>query len=378
MSVASSPRLTRIDKLMGLPRRTRWLVASLGGLAVLLVAAAGVFWEDLRRTALDPKVPFQTYDPPPAPDYTRRENWALAPSGDAAGSADVFFVGSTTYDGGEHWNAPLNDARAARVFRRTMAPNYAGPFVRIGGIYAPKYRQASLYSLLTLREDAREARRFAYGDVAAAFRTYLSQSGERPFILVGVEQGGFLAARLLAAEVMAQPTVRRRMVAAYLIETVTPADAPPAPPCWSQAQVGCLAAFTSVETSRPDRAQVLLDRALIWTPSGDLTNLAGRPALCFNPILGEVTEAAAPARLHKGAANATGLEWGARPAFMARQVSAQCQAGVLRVSHPKSSSLRRSGSWADRRKAPGFNLFYADLEADAAGRLAAWRAQPPT
>ena len=44
--------------------------------------------------------------------------------------------------------------------------------------------------------------------------------------------------------------------------------------------------------------------------------------------------------------------------------------GVLRISHPKSASLQPTGSWADRRKAAGYNLFYADLEADAQARLA--------
>jgi hypothetical protein len=88
-----------------------------------------------------------------------------------------------------------------------------------------------------------------------------------------------------------------------------------------------------------------------------------------------VTDKPAPARLHQGAANATGLEWGARPAFLARQVAARCEGGVLHVTRPKSSSLRQTGSWADRRKAPGFNLFYADLETDAKARLAAWRAR---
>ena len=108
---------------------------------------------------------------------------------------------------------------------------------------------------------------------------------------------------------------------------------------------------------------------------GELVNLSPRPALCFNPILGAVTEAPAAARLHLGAANATGLEWGARPAFLARQVSAQCRGGVLYVSRPQSSALRRSGSWADRRKVEGFNLFYADIEADARQRLASYLAQ---
>ena len=104
-------------------------------------------------------------------------------------------------------------------------------------------------------------------------------------------------------------------------------------------------------------------------------NLSPRPALCFNPILGAVTNDLAPARLHQGAANATGLEWGARPAFMARQVSARCIDGVLHVSRPKSDALRRKGNWADKRKAPGFNLFYADLEADAKARLARYLAR---
>ena len=43
---------------------------------------------------------------------------------------------------------------------------------------------------MTLRDDAKEARRFAYGDVAAAFRQYLTAYNQgRPFVVVGVEQG---------------------------------------------------------------------------------------------------------------------------------------------------------------------------------------------
>ncbi|HEY8617901.1 DUF3089 domain-containing protein [Phenylobacterium sp.] len=367
-----------------LPRRTRWLAAFVVVVTLLLGLATGVFWEDLRRTALDPKVPFQTYDPPPAPDYRRPDAWWLIPARSPARGdppADVFFIGPTVYDGGEHWNAPLDHPDAEAMFRRRMAPNYAGPFLRLGRIFAPRYRQASLYSLLTLREDAREARRFAYGDVAQAFRTYVTRHNRgRPFIIVGVEQGGTLAARLLMEEVALDPALRGRLVAAYLQETVVRADVTPLPACQGPGQTGCLAAWASVLADQNDRARLLLDRALVWAPGGELENLGGRPALCFNPILGAANGEPAPARLHRGAANATDLEWGARPAFMARQVSAQCEGGVLRVSVPRSAALKRSGSWADRRKAPGYNLFYADLEADAEGRLDAWRpplASPP-
>ena len=363
------------------PRRTRWWALVVVGVALVLGVATGVFWGDLRRTALDPKVPFQTYKPPPAPDYAKRSAWALMPTNPAAPGpdepvADVFFVGPTTYDGGQEWNAPIDERESDRLFRRVMAPNYAGPFVRVGRIFAPRYRQASLYSMLTLREDAREARRFAYGDVAAAFHEYLSGDNQgRPFLLVGVEQGGVLAARLLAEEVAAKPEVSDRLVAAYLMETVVPVDRTPLKPCAGRGETGCLAAWASVRDGELERRQTLLDRALVWGPAGELENLKGRTALCFNPILGATSDAPAPARLHLGAANATGLEWGARPAFLARQVSARCEAGVLHVSRPKSASLTPTGSWEDRRRVPGYNLFYADLESDAKARVAAFLAR---
>lgn len=358
------------------PRRRRWLTALLLGAVLLVGVAVGVFWGDLQQTALDPKAPFQTYKPPPGPDYSRSAAWWLLPRSQGGPQADVFFISPTTYDGGEHWNAPLDDPHAAEHFREAVAPNYVGPFVSVGRVYAPKYRQASLYSLLTLREDAREARRFAYGDVQEAFRTYVQRhNGGRPFYLVGVEQGGTLGLRLLEQEVARDPTLSSRLVAAYLVDTVAPADRPPIPPCVEPGQTGCLAAWVRAYDGEFDAAKRKLDRALIWDERGELVNLRPRPALCFNPVLGAVTDRPAPARLHQGAANATGLEWGARPAFLARQVSARCEGGVLLVSRPKSASLKKTGSWAERRKAPGFNLFYADLEADAKARLASFLAR---
>jgi hypothetical protein len=357
-------------------RLPRWLALTLLGSVLLLGLATGVFWDDLMKTSLDPKTPFQTYRPPPAPDYARAEAWDFIPDQPAKASpddppADVFFLSPTTFDGGKDWNAPIDDARADRVFRRVMAPNYAGPFLKVGRMFAPRYRQASLYSQLTLGEDARAARAFAYGDVARAFRLYLQRFNQgRPIVIVGVEQGGVLAERLVA-EAAADPAVKARLAVVYLIETFAPADATPIPPCRARGEPGCLAAWKSVREGQVQRARIKLDRALVWGPGGELVNLDGRPALCFNPLLGAVTEEAAPARLNLGAANATGLEWGARPGFLARQVSARCQDGVLYVSRPRSKSLVRQGRWAERRRVPGFNLFWADLEADAQGRVAA-------
>ncbi len=360
----------------------RWVIAGAAALVAVLVAASVVWRDDILRAALDPKMPFQIYRPPAAPDYANRAAWALLPARPnvvAADSppADVFFISPTTFDGGRHWNAPIDNAKSDRLFRRVMAPNYAGPFVRVGRLFAPRYRQASLYTLTTLREDARDARKFAYGDVAAAFRKYVAEDNQgRPFIVVGVEQGGTLAARLLAEEVATNPALKARLAGAYMIEAVTPADAPPIPPCRRREEAGCLAAWATAFDGDIGAAQDIQNRSLVWAKGGDLENLNGRRPLCFNPLWGATTNTPAPAKLGLGAANATGLEWGARPAFMTRQVSAVCKDGVLHVSRPKSALLKPSGSWADRQKAPAYNLFYADLEADARARVAAWQAIP--
>src|SRR5690606_2414159 len=114
----------------------------------------------------------------------------------------------------------------------------------------------------------------------------------------------------------------------------------------------------------------------VWDDRGRLVDLAGRPALCVNPVTGSTDTAPVEARAHHGATNATGLEWGARPALIAREVETQCRNGLLRYSEPDLESFREGGSWTERRKARPYNLFYGDIEADVQTRLMAWKARP--
>ncbi len=357
----------------------RWL-AIIGVTFLVLAVVALVVWrDDIFEALLDPKVPYTVYKPPPAPDYARPTSWALLPQKNTNDALDVFFIHPTTFDGGKDWNGPIDDHKAAALFTEVMAPNYAAPFAPFARVYAPRYRQASLYTSLTLFDDALEAREFAYRDVRAAFDKYLSDfNGGRPFMVVGVEQGGVLAARLLSEVIGPDPRLRRRLVAAYLQETAVPADDFRAkstlPACERRDEAGCVLGWISIRRGDFARALRLTHRTVVWNDRGRLVGLNGREPLCVNPLLGAASQADAPPRLNLGAANATGLEWGATPGFMARQVGAACVGGILGVTRPRSASLRRTGDWPERLRAEPYNLFYADISADARARLAAWNA----
>ncbi|HLI66280.1 MAG TPA: DUF3089 domain-containing protein [Caulobacteraceae bacterium] len=354
----------------------------LGGvlLVVLVVIAAFRWRHDIAQAMLDPKTPFQIYRPPAAPDYTRAAAWALIPDhapADGEPPADVFFVHPTTYDGGRDWNGPIGDRKSSRFLARVILPNYAAPFDRAGRLFAPRYRQGSLYTALTLRDDARDARAFAYGDVRRAFDYFLDtlSPGDRPLIVVGVEQGGTLVDRLMREELAQRPTLIRRLAAVYVIDaTVLAAGHGPGsalPACTAPGQPRCLVAWNQAFAFDQADIRQVFERSLVWNADNELGPPNGRLILCVNPLLGAQTGALAPARLNRGAVAASEIEWGVRPAFMSRQVSAQCVNGVLRVSAPQSQSLKLSGSWLDRLKEPAFNLFYADEEADAVARVSA-------
>ena len=362
--------------MTGLRLTLRQWVGWTGFALVFLVVAAILVWRgDILKAGLDPQVPFQTYSPPPPPDYETPGAWALRDARTVGtGPAAVFFVHSTTYDGGREWNGPIGDRDADAYLNRVVLPNYAGPFARVGSLSAPRYRQASLYTRMTLREDAREARAFAYRDVSAAFDVWLASHSRGPLVLAGVEQGGELLERLVRERIARNPALRRRLVAVYLMDVVVPDSglSPAVPACVTRNQTGCVVAWSPVAIDNDGAARGRLRRALVWNERGQLVELNDRPALCVNPVTGSTNIDPVEARHHRGATNATGLEQGARPALIAREVATECRNGLLRYTAPKLESFRETGSWSDRRKARPYNLFYGDIEADIEDRLTLW------
>lgn len=338
---------------------------------------------DIHRNYLDPKIPFQIYHPPPAPDYAQGDSWYLNPAHYYADprKVDVFFVHGTSYNGGNQWLGSTTSNAIKAEVQRVQLPNYAAPFAIMGNVYAPKYRQGSLFTQLNLKEDSREARQFAYRDVAAAFAEFLKvRKGGRGFVIVGLEQGGLLASRLVRDVVANDPNLRDQLVAAYFLETMAPESqfgpTSPTPVCQSRRQFGCVVSYVSINSGRPDVALQVLQKAVYW--QGDtLQPMGSQKGVCVNPLSGAASGDEVAARHSLGATNATGLEWGTEPALSVRKVSARCLGGLLFVDKPKSPSFKDDGTWEEQRKVNSYNLFYGDLQADIQTRWQLYEATPP-
>jgi len=353
----------------------RWMViAGAGGFLVLLVLTSWALRDQIFQTFQDPGEPFQTYTPPPGADYAQADAWYVR--GDFASDDEpaVFFVHATTYSGGSNWNAQLDKDSAVAAVTRTMLPNYGAPFASSGELFAPKYRQAALYTFMNNREDSILAREFAFNDVDRAFTAFLDRIGEdRPFILAGVGQGGFHVLGLLVRRLSEMPEARVRLIAAYIQESPVPLDLfndvlSDIPPCETAEDVRCVVAFSYARPGEENRIRILTERSMTWTPLGGLDFVDGRGLLCVNPILSARTAEYASARLHRGGVAAEGLPPDTTPAPVPGQTGAQCGDGILFVEEPDYADLRRPNRLAEEYRVPPFNLFYEDLRLDAARR----------
>lgn len=360
-----------------------WQMVMGGVIATLIfvVALAWIYRDDIFQTIQDPRQPFQTYDPPGASDYALAESWLSQPdllidpfTLDEPG--DVFVIVPSVYRGGEHYVLPSDDLRRKSKLERIVRPNYVTPYGDAGRLFAPFYRQASLYSYMTTREDARLAQDFAYQDVKRAFDVFLQQSPpERPLVLVGHNQGAAHLIRLLQDYFADNAALTERLAVAYVIDYPVPLDLfetafGDIKPCETALDTNCVAAFGTFLPGDHVIAKRFTERLLVHD-GNDFRSVSGRPLLCTNPLIWNRTEGYAPERLHLGGVAAEGLEPDIRPAARPNQVGAQCQDGILIVDKPRSRSLRRPMQIGAKFRTLPSNLFYEDLKQNAVTRVEA-------
>jgi len=360
--------------------QTLKITAVIGALifAILVVITSWLYRDDIFQTIYDPGEPFQTYVPPPAPDYNTDSGWLMRPKRgvDAIhteGLGDVFVVAPTIFLGRTGWNAPTTRDNIVANFNHIVLPNYVIPYQSAGRVYAPSYRQASLYSFMTNREDAQAAQIFAYGDVSRAFEAFLLENPpERPIIIIGHGQGGLHVQRLLT-DYFGDERLRTKLAAAYVIDHPVPltmfeTSFHGLPPCTSPQDINCIIAFGAFEPKEKKRAQQFVGKTLVWE-GRELTAVNGRALLCINPLLWTQTQDYAPARLHLGGVAATGLGIDVQPAPLPKQTGAQCQSGILELDKIQRKSMRRPSRFGGKYRTKPSNLFYEDLRQDAARRV---------
>ena len=346
------------------------------GIIILLILVSWYYRDDVFQSIYDPGTPFQTYTPPPAPDYNQPQAWLVHPDPkidpiDISGG-DVFVVTPTLYLGGQHWNAPTNNTLFLNKLKRVAIPNYVIPYTSAGRVYAPNYRQAALYSFLTNRDDAKVSLKFAYNDIKRAFEVFLKNNPpERPIILIGHGQGGLHVQRLLSEYF--QGGLQNKLATAYIIDHPLPLDRfdedlAKLHPCATEHDINCVVAFGAFTSRERTRLKMFTHKTLTW----DKTNFIAvqkRPLLCINPLSWEFDTTPAPANMHLGGVAAEGLGIDMLPAPTPQQTRAQCKDGKLIIQVPEQKSLRRPNRFGGRFRTSPSNLFYEDIRVDAARRM---------
>ena len=181
---------------------------------------------------LEPSESFAETTPPPVPDYSQTDSWAALPGAlddadvlpDAAvtdnqadAPADLFFIHPTTYYSGNSWNQPLTDVTANRITDKGVLRGQASAFNSCCKIYAPRYRQATLYSFMDQKENGEQALELAYGDVRRAFEYFLAHYNQgRPILLASHNQGSLHGVRLLEDYFAGKPLLNQ-LIAEYLV-----------------------------------------------------------------------------------------------------------------------------------------------------------------
>ncbi|ABS64681.1 conserved hypothetical protein [Parvibaculum lavamentivorans DS-1] len=367
-------------------RKSLW---ALLGFAALVMVGGGILYFNKPAqyyVLLKPWSDFDAAKSPPSPDYSLEEAWAALPERDdkadvvpasseavdnqASAEVDVFFLHPTTYYGKAGWNARFDEPgfpvdRLENGVLRFQASAFNG----CCRVFAPRYRQATVYAFLGKGENEHAALDLAYQDVARAFENFIAErNDDRPFVLAGHSQGALHGSRLLQEKIAGTP-LAERMIAAYLIGSALPADLglSGVVPCASPTDTGCTINWNSVNDAAPRAGWT--KEGTTWI-GGEYRMIQDAPLACINPlnwIAGGVAEA--PENL--GSLPFVGSE-DKFPAPRPALTGARCEEGMLIVSPPEDAEGFTYGVRSGDYHIYDYNLFYMNIRANLEERVAAY------
>lgn len=181
-----------------------------------------------------------------------------------------------------------------------VAQQQASRFSQRCRVFAPMYRQLTIAALGSPPEQLVGPAQLAYGDVAAAWRSYLEHYNKgRGVVLIGHSQGTGMLRYLIRQEIDPVKSVRRKIVSALLLggnvtvkrDDTIGGDFQHVPACRSSKQVGCAIAFSVYnEPPPPD--------TVFGLPGGRFDET-------FGLLTGPASRCCAPTRRRSAAARAS-------------------------------------------------------------------------
>lgn len=357
---------------------------------IALILIAGIAWslfaDRLIRFAMVPPVAFTAPGTLPADRYADARMWhsrpdiannpalwtpiGFKPEG-TRGDAAVFFIHPTSFldPRPRSWNAALDDSSAndrAQMFIRGQASVFNG----VGQIWAPRYRQAAFGTFLTTQPEAQKALDAAYADIVAAWDAFLAQApADAPIIIAGHSQGSVHLLRLLRDRIAGKP-VAKRIAAAYVIgwpvSMATDVPGLGLAACAAADQANCILGWQSFAEPA--------DTSLITAAYDESAGFSGQPRkgtmmLCTNPLTG-TPSAQASASANRGTViPGSNFTTGT---LEAGKVPARCDARGFLLIGPPPEGIGRYILPGNNYHVFDYSLFWANIRADAARRLAAF------
>ena len=175
---------------------------------------------------------------------------------DAHPKVDCFYVYPTVSDD----KGPIAD-RSLDPEIRSIALYQTARYSQHCRVFAPAYRQVTLQGLLQPETVTPEMRAQGLADVRAAWREYLRKYNKgRGVLLVSHSQGSFVLRSMIPSEIDNKPSVRRRVIAAYLLGgnvlvkkgEDAGGDFKNVPACRSNDQLHCVVAFSTYNDTVPE------------------------------------------------------------------------------------------------------------------------------
>ncbi len=336
-----------------------------------------------------PAKPFAAMAKPPAPDYKDNAAWLVWPDRPSNAdvipkgidgtkardpAVDVFYIHPTTYLSNAAWNARFDEGgETGKQLEFGPLQYQASVFNGCCRIFAPRYRQATISTFLSVAPDSFRAYDLAYGDVLRAFDFYMmTQNRGRPFFIASHSQGSLHATRLLRERIANNTELKQKLVAAYVVGASLPVSEVPLPVCESAQQTGCIVGWNSTSP----RTLLAFGRGVMITyNSGAYKPVGLQTWLCVNPL--SWTRAGnSPPVANKGAL--PGVKPGdATPSVIAGVTGTRCDRGRAVVFIPPEKRtgfvdlLTKFGSYHNH----DYNLFYASVRQNALDRTNAYLGQ---